>query len=76
MNFIGCSLIHFNPNMLAALSSFAMLCECWLEIPPDTNLFWYYYSSARYNQMIYGGIGLSLHRHHREEYTKASFKGC
>jgi hypothetical protein len=28
MNFLGCSLIHFNPNALAAFSSFAMLCEC------------------------------------------------
>jgi hypothetical protein len=76
MNFLGCSLIHFNPNALAALSSFAMLCECWLGIPPDTILFWYYYSPVRYNQMIYGGIRLSLRRYRREEYIKASFKGC
>jgi hypothetical protein len=76
MNFLGYSLIHFNPNALAALSSFSMLCECWLRIPPDSSLFWYYYSLVRYNQMIYGGIGLSLRRHRREEYIKASFKGC
>jgi hypothetical protein len=37
-----------------------MLCECWLGIPPDTSLFWYYYSPARYSKTIFGGIGLSL----------------
>jgi hypothetical protein len=26
MNFLGCSLIHFNPNALAAFSCFTMLC--------------------------------------------------
>jgi hypothetical protein len=76
MNFLGCSLIHFNPNALAALSSFTMLCECWLRIPSDSSLFWYYYSPTRYNRTIYGGIRLSLRRHRREEYIKASFKGC
>jgi hypothetical protein len=49
MNFFGYSLIHFNPNALAALSSFSMLCECWLRIPLDSSLFWYYYSLVRYN---------------------------
>jgi hypothetical protein len=34
MNFLGCELIHFNPNAIAALSCFSMLCECWLGIPP------------------------------------------
>jgi hypothetical protein len=43
-NYLGCSLVHLNPNAISALSSFAMLCECWLGIPPDTSLFWYYYS--------------------------------
>jgi hypothetical protein len=39
MNFLGCSLIHFNHNALATLSSFAMLSECWLGILPDSSLF-------------------------------------
>jgi hypothetical protein len=43
MNYLGCSLVHFNANAIAALSSFMMLCECWLGIPPDSSLFWYYY---------------------------------
>jgi hypothetical protein len=42
----------------------------------DTGLFWYYYSPARYSKVIYGGIGLSLHRHRRDEYILTSFKSC
>jgi hypothetical protein len=44
MNFLGGELVHFNPNAIAALSCFTMLCECWLGIAPDTSLFWYFYS--------------------------------
>jgi hypothetical protein len=39
MNNLGCALVHFNPNAIAALSIFMKLCECWLEISPDTSLF-------------------------------------
>jgi hypothetical protein len=39
MSYLGCSLVHLNANVVSALSSFAMLCECWLGIPPDTSLF-------------------------------------
>jgi hypothetical protein len=46
MNYLGCELVHFNLNAIAALSCFIMLCECWLAITPDTSLFWYYYSPA------------------------------
>jgi hypothetical protein len=28
MNFLDCELVHFNPNAIAALSCFSMLCEC------------------------------------------------
>jgi hypothetical protein len=44
MNYLGCSVVHLNSNAVLALSNFVMLCECWLEIPPDTSLFLYYYS--------------------------------
>jgi hypothetical protein len=27
MNYLGCSLVHFNPNAIYALSNFVMLCE-------------------------------------------------
>jgi hypothetical protein len=60
MNYLECSLVHLNRNAVFTLSSFVMLCKCWLRIPPDTNLFWYYYSPARYTKMIFGGIGLSM----------------
>jgi hypothetical protein len=39
MNYLKCSLVHLNTNAVSALSSFIMLCKCWLEIPPDINLF-------------------------------------
>jgi hypothetical protein len=45
MGYLNCELFHFNPNAISALSSFVMLCECWLGITSDTSLFWYYYSS-------------------------------
>jgi hypothetical protein len=76
MSYLGCSLVHLNASVVSALSSFAMLCECWLGIPPDTSLFWYYYSPARYSKTIIGGIGLSLWRKCRDEYIKATFKSC
>jgi hypothetical protein len=60
MNYLGCSLVHLNSNAISVLSSFIMLCECWLGIPLDTSLFWYYYSPARYTKTIFGGIIFSL----------------
>jgi hypothetical protein len=44
MGYLNCELFYFNPNAIAALSTFVMLCECWLGITSDINLFWYYYS--------------------------------
>jgi hypothetical protein len=43
MGYLDCELFHFNPNAISTLSTFVMLCECWLGITPDTILFWYYY---------------------------------
>jgi hypothetical protein len=60
MNYLGCSLVHLNSNAVSTLNNFIMLCECWLGIPPDTSLFWYYYSSAQYTKTIFGGIDFSL----------------
>jgi hypothetical protein len=60
MNYLGCSLVHLNSNAILALSSFVMLCECWLGIFLDTSIFWYYYSPTRYTKKIFGGIGFSL----------------
>jgi hypothetical protein len=80
MNFLGSELLHFNLNAITALSCFTMLCECWLGITPNTSLFWYFYSLARYNKVVYSGIGLSLHHHRIYEYIDATFKsswwGC
>jgi hypothetical protein len=76
MGYLNYKLFHFNPNAISALSTFIILCECWLRITQDTSLFWYYYSPTRYSKLVYGGIGLSLHRHHRDEYILPSFKSC
>jgi hypothetical protein len=76
MNYLGYSLVHLNSNTISALSSFVMLCECWLGIPSDTSLFWYYYSPPRYTKTIFSGIGFSLRRNRRDGYIKAIFKGC
>jgi hypothetical protein len=74
MNFLGCELVHLNPNTIAALSCFAMLSACWLGIVPDTSLFLYFYSLTRYDKTIYSGIGLSPHRSHWKDYIDATFK--
>jgi hypothetical protein len=76
MNYLGCSLVHLNSNAISALSSFIILCKCWLGIPQDTSLFWYYYSPVRYTKTIFGGIDFSLQRNSSDEYIKATFKGC
>jgi hypothetical protein len=39
MNYLGCELVHFNHNTIAAISCFTMLWECWMGIAPDTSLF-------------------------------------
>jgi hypothetical protein len=49
LNFLRCELVHLNPNAIAALRCFTMLYECCLGIAPDTSLFWYYYSSPRFD---------------------------
>jgi hypothetical protein len=74
MNFLGCELVHFNSNAIATLSCFTMLCECWLGIMPDTSLFWYFYSPAWYNKVIYSEISLSLCCHRIHEYIDSTFK--
>jgi hypothetical protein len=74
MNFLWCELVHFNLNTITTLSHFMMLCECWLGIVLDINLFWYFYSLARYNKVVYSGTGLSLRRHRIHKYINATFK--
>jgi hypothetical protein len=77
-NFLGCELVHFNLNAITALSYFTMLCECWLGIAPDTSLFWYFYSPARYDKVIYSKIRLSppskgIYRCHLQEFLEGFF---
>jgi hypothetical protein len=76
LNSLECELVHLNPNAIATLKCFSMLCECWLDIPPDTSLFWYFYYPARYECMVFSGIELTLHHNHQGEYMKTKFRGC
>jgi hypothetical protein len=76
MGYLKCELFHINPNAISTLSSFVMLCECWLGIASDTSLFWYYYSPTRYSNVVYGEIGLFLRCHRHDVYIPASFKSC
>jgi hypothetical protein len=76
LNFLRCELVHLNPNAIAVLNYFTMLCELWLMIAPDISLFWYFYYPVRYDKTVYSRIRLSLHRHFRKEYLDATFKGC
>jgi hypothetical protein len=34
MGYLNYEMFHFNPNAISALSTFVMLCECWLGIAP------------------------------------------
>jgi hypothetical protein len=74
LNHIGCELVHLNPNTISTLNCFCMLCECWLGIPPDTDLFWYFYSHARYERKVFFDIGLTLCRNCQYEYLTVTFK--
>jgi hypothetical protein len=47
LNFLKCELVHLSPNAITTLSCFIMICECWLRIPPNTSMFWYFYSPAQ-----------------------------
>jgi hypothetical protein len=53
LNYLGWELVHLHPNAIAALNCFSMLCECWLDIPPDSSLFWYFYFPARYEHNVF-----------------------
>jgi hypothetical protein len=75
LNFIGCELVHLNLNNITTLSCFSMLCECWLDVPHDTSLFWYFYSLTCYEHMVFSGIGIMLHRNRRKEYLNVMFRG-
>jgi hypothetical protein len=75
LNYIGCELVHLNLNAISTLSFFCMLCECCLRIPPDTSLFWYFYSPIHYEHKVFFGIRLMPRRNHWREYLKVTFRG-
>jgi hypothetical protein len=76
LNYLGCELIHLHLNAISALSCFSTLCECWIGIPPDTSLYWYFYSLSRNENKLFYGLGLTLRCNNQDEYSKATFKGC
>jgi hypothetical protein len=76
LKYIGCELVHLHPDAISSLNYFTMLCDCWLDVPPDTTLFWCFYSPARYEQKVFSGTRLMLCRNHWEECLKVTFRGC
>jgi hypothetical protein len=66
LNYLGCELVHVHQNTIMALSCFNMLCECWLGIPPDNNMFWYLYYPAHCEHKVLSRIGLTLRYNNRE----------
>jgi hypothetical protein len=76
LNFLRCELVLLNLNAIAKLVCFTMLHECWLRIPPETSLFWYFYGPAWYDKYDFSGIGLTLRHHRRKQYLDTTFKGC
>jgi hypothetical protein len=76
LNYLGYERIHLHLNAISALSFFSMYCKCWLGIPPDTSLFWYFYSPAHCENKLFYGLGLTLRRNRWDEHPKATFKGC
>jgi hypothetical protein len=64
--FLKCELVFLNQDVIVVLNCFTMLCECWLVIPPDISLFWYFYGLAWYDTHVFSGIRLMLCRQCRK----------
>ena len=56
----GVELVNLGPNSITMLSVFVYLCEAYLGIPADLELFQYFYGMARQSG-IAGSCGLKLH---------------
>lgn len=71
-------LVNLGPNSITMLSVFVYLCEAYLGIPVDLELFQYYYGMAR-QAGIAGSCGLKLHDGKLKEYiqmfTRSSWPG-
>jgi hypothetical protein len=75
LNYLRCELVHLNLNAITTLSCFSVLCECWLNILPDTNMFWYFYYLTRYDKEVFSSIGLMLCHNCQKEYLNTTFRG-
>ena len=65
----GVELVNLGPNSITMLSVFVYLCEAYLGIPADLELFQYYYGMARQTG-IAGSCGLKLHDGKSKEYIQ------
>ena len=65
----GVELVNLGPNSITMLSVFVYLCEAYLGIPSDLELFQYYYGMAR-QAGIAGSCGLKLHDGKSKEYIQ------
>jgi hypothetical protein len=74
LNYLRCELAHLNPNAIAALSCFSMVCKCWLRfllIPVCSGT-----STTPPTMMDKSSLGseLTLHHHHLKEYLNAKLR--
>jgi hypothetical protein len=73
-------LVHPNPNAIAALSVFVVLCVCWLGIEPRHDLFRYFYTASYASKELIHTVGFNLRRSRISQYipgkSKGSWKGA
>lgn len=65
----GVELVNLVHNSITMLSAFVYLCEAYLGIPPDLELFQYFYGTSR-QAGIAGSYGLKLHDGKSNEYIQ------
>lgn len=74
----GVELVNLGPNSITMLSVFVYLCEAYLGIPADLELFQYFYGMSR-QAGIAGSCGLKLHdgksREYIQSFTRSSWPG-
>jgi hypothetical protein len=68
-------IVHLNPNVIFALSSFVILRACWLGIEPNLDLFRYFYSRATYStKEVVHTARFSLRSHRMAQYIPAKLR--
>ena len=75
LEYYGVELVNLVPNSITMLSVFVYLCEAYLGIPADLELFRYYYGMTRLGGVV-GSCSLKLHDGKSKEYIPMSTRSC